>query len=99
MFKNQSLRMFLIDELEINLITDDMFEWHLIELDTHEQIRSLSERTRKVNTLLSQMDIITDDTWFVKFCCILTKHVENTIVIDRIRHYVSRAENAGNLRT
>ncbi|CAG2193245.1 unnamed protein product [Mytilus edulis] len=91
MFSNPRLCNYLRDELEIDLIIDDMYEWHLIELDTHERIRQLTERVHKVNVLLSEMERITDNAWFIKFCCFLTKHAENTIVIENIRQTASMA--------
>lgn len=92
MFSNPELCNFLRNELEIDLIIDDMYEWHLIELDTHERIRQLTERVHKVNVLLSEMERRTDNAWFIKFCCFLTKHAENTIVIENIRQTASMAQ-------
>lgn len=98
MFSNPRLCSFLRDELEIDLIIDDMYEWHLIELDTHERIRQLTERVHKVNVLLSEMERRTDNAWFIKFCCFLTKHAENTIVIENIRQTALMAQLPGMLQ-
>lgn len=84
-FTNINVRNFLREELEISLIIDDMYEWHLIDLDKHETIRNLPERMRKVDALLSEMEIVTENCWFLKFCSILAKYVENTTIIEWIR--------------
>lgn len=94
-FSYQSLRNVLRDELEINLIIDDMYEWHLIEIDTHVNFRRETERVQKVDALLTEMDKGQNNEWFVTFCCILTKHVENTFVIEKIRQQASRSQISG----
>ncbi|CAG2192878.1 unnamed protein product [Mytilus edulis] len=80
-FNRPEIQLIVEQELEVTIILDYLYEWHLIDLDEYEEIEKANSRIEQVRILLAILQNRRDGSWTSKFCYILTKFGHQRILI------------------